>query len=289
MTQAWRKQWVEEGYLVIPGVFDAARTERLRRICESAWSQFLVCDPQKGVPGTGKGGDPDCMRHLNHPDYFKDRPSGHFTEFMDAIADELVLGIARSILGEPALFRCTSFWHNPARRMEDGSWHRDLQFLHGDEAVERHALEQALKDGESGIQMQIALVASDDVEYVPRSHLRWDTPEEYAIRAANNRINCRSNAMPGALRIALQPGDAALFNPNGLHRGRYHADKARRTLMLTYTQTSTPLADYFTDQPWFLEPDYLAPLSPRTRSFFEPFIATFRSQWTAAAVTTGKY
>ena len=44
--------------------------------------------------------------------------------------------------------------------------------------------------------------------------------------------------------IAGQPGDGVAFNPFGLHRGRYHADKKRRTLMLSYRARSLPLYDW---------------------------------------------
>ena len=133
------------------------------------------------------------------------------------------------------------------------------------------------------MQLQVALVPSADIEYVPASHLRWDTPEEYAIRKAGGGQNNRSNAMPGALRLAAEPGDVVLFNPTGIHRGRYHADKLRRTLMLTYTRASQPYRDYFSRQPWFLQPGYLEPLQPHTRSFFEPFVQTYQDWWQEAS------
>lgn len=277
MTREWREQWDREGYLVVRGLFDAARTARLLDISEGIWAQWRRRDAQTGKPGGGP--DATCMRHLNHPDYFLDRPAAHFCELMDAVADELVLGIARAILGQPPLFRCTSFWHNPEQTSQDGNWHRDIQFISKTEDEEREKLNRAAYAGESGIQMQIPLVASADIEYVPGSHLRWDTAEEYAIRCADGRARNRSNTMPGALRFELQPGDAALFNPNGLHRGRYHADKPRRTLMFTYTQTSRPCFDYFSNQPWFLREGHLDALSLRTRAFFETFAATYRDDW----------
>lgn len=52
-----------------------------------------------------------------------------------------------------------------------------------------------------------------------------------------------------------------------IHRGRYHADRLRRTLMLTYTKSSEPYADYFSNQPWFLTPGYLDTLSPKRAHF----------------------
>ena len=126
-------------------------------------------------------------------------------------------------------------------------------------------------------------MANDDVEVVPRSHLRWDTAEEYHIRKGDGGKNCRSNEMPGALRIHLEPGDAVAFDPSALHRGRYHTDRLRRTFMPTYTSTVPDLkpdyANYFTNQPWFLDPGYLSPLKPRTRAFFERFIDTYQKSW----------
>jgi ectoine hydroxylase-related dioxygenase (phytanoyl-CoA dioxygenase family) len=277
MVGVWREQWVKEGYLVVPGIFEPERVKKLLAISDDIHEQWIKCDAQTGKPSDNP--DATSMRHLNHSDYFLDRPETHFTELMDAVADELVLGICRAILGETPLFRCTTYWFNPTKTGQDGNWHRDTQFGAKSEDDERAKLEKAFRESANGIQMQIALVPSADVEYVPRSHLRLDTPDEHYIRRADNFEHSRSNEMPGALRIPLQPGDAAIFNANGLHRGRYHTDKLRRTLMFTYTKASMPFFDYFSDQPWFLRPGHLAPLSARTRAFFEPFVAEYRGKW----------
>ena len=276
--KAWREQWEREGYLVLPGLFDPERAARLRRVCDGIMQQFLTRDAQSGSPGNPDG---HCMRHLNHPAYFADFPPQHFTDLMDACADELLLGVARAILDEAALFRCTTYWFNPRTKHEDGNWHRDTQFVTKSEADEKQMLEQHWSKNASAIQLQVALAPSEDIQVVPRSHKRWDTPEEYSIRRADNMAHNRSNAMPGAWGVALQPGDAALFNPDCLHRGRYHTDKLRRTLMFTYTKTSGPCLDYFSQQPWFLQPGYLQGLAPRTRAFFEPFVAQYKDGWIA--------
>jgi hypothetical protein len=56
-----------------------------------------------------------------------------------------------------------------------GDWHRDA-----DEQDEKQFLAEEAYSGlgviSAGIQMQIALVPNDDVQLVPGSHLRWDTP-----------------------------------------------------------------------------------------------------------------
>lgn len=61
-----------------------------------------------------------------------------------------------------------------------GDWHRDAQFVIPDEQDEKQFLAEEAYSGlgviSAGIQMQIALVPNDDVQLVPGSHLRWDTP-----------------------------------------------------------------------------------------------------------------
>ena len=110
---------------------------------------------------------------------------------------------------------------------------------------------------------------NSDVEYVPASHLRWDTDEEYRIRLADGQANSRSNDMPGAVRVHQRPGDAVAFEALGLHRGRYHTDKRRRTFMLTYTSDHDYLFGYFSDQPWILSSPMMAELPDATRAFFK--------------------
>ena len=85
--------------------------------------------------------------------------------------------------------------------------------------------------------------------------------------------------MPGALRVVLAAGDAVAFNPLALHRGRYHADRPRRTLMLTYTSAVYPRFDYFSDQPWFDVDGYLEGLDMHTAAFFEDFVHQYGNDW----------
>lgn len=49
--------------------------------------------------------------------------------------------------------------------------------------------------------------------------------------------------------------------------------------MLTYTASSAPHFDYFSDQPWFLSEGYLDGLSPHARDFYLTFIDTYRQNW----------
>jgi ectoine hydroxylase-related dioxygenase (phytanoyl-CoA dioxygenase family) len=281
-----QQQWEEEGYVVVRGLFDPSRTARLRDLCFEVLGQWRVCNPEKGDPGGGP--ESTVMRHLNHIGYFRKGPDGchdrdGFRDLMHAIADEGVLDLVRTILMSEPMFRCTSLFFNPQENPRDGNWHRDTQFRSTHDDEEREMILSRAGFG-SGVQLQVALVASDDVELVPRSHLRWDTDEEYRIRKADDGAHNKSNTMPNAIRVCLEPGDAVGFNAAGLHRGRYHSDRLRHTLMLTYTRADMPVSDYFSHQPWFLEPDYLAGLDARVRIFFDKFVAQYQAEWHSAPV-----
>lgn len=272
-----RQQWRDLGYVTVPQLIAPARAERLRVICDSIYAQWRERDPQTGRPGEKP--DATVMRHLNHPAYFAQHPEWRI-DVLEAAADPNVLDVAEHIFGEPAMFRCTSLFFNPSGIQLDGNWHRDAQFIAKSDEEEKQMVLSA-GDGGDGMQLQIALLPSEDIEVVPASHLRWDTPEEYAIRKADNGAHNRSNAMPGALRVMQNAGDAVLFNAMCIHRGRYHSDKPRRTLMLTYTRESAPWFDFFSDQPWFLDTGALNGLSDHAHAFYRRFIAQYESHWRA--------
>lgn len=271
-------QWKSNGYVVVRKVLDVALTVRLRRVCDGVLEQWRRRDPQTQRPG-----DPNArvMRHLNHPAYFAGGTPG-LGDIFELAAHPTLLDLARTLLGEEPMFRCTSYFINPLETSTDGDWHRDSQYETPDEASERALL---LRGGDTGagVQLQVALVPSDDVEIVAGSHLRYDTPEEYAIRLADGTTHNRSNLMPDATRVSLAAGDAAAFNSLAVHRGRYHKDKLRRTIMLTYTKSSRPTCDYFSNQPWFLNPAYRARIPPAAEALFAPFIATYAEFWQRGA------
>lgn len=277
-------QWRELGYAVAPQLISAERAARLREVCDAIYVQWRECDPQTGQPGDKP--DATVMRHLNHPAYFAQHPDW-LPMILEAAADPNVLRLAEVIFGEPPLFRCTSLFFNPSGVHLDGNWHRDAQFMTKTDDEERAMILNA-GDGGNGMQLQIALAPSEDIEVVPGSHLRWDTPEEYAIRKTDGGAHNRSNAMPGAVRVKQQPGDAVLFNAMMLHRGRYHREPVRRTLMLTYTKTSEPWFDYFSDQPWFTQPGYLDGVSPHARAFYQRFIIQYEAHWRATPSPSGR-
>jgi len=90
---------------------------------------------------------------------------------MEVCADPRCLGPVEQIFGGPSLFRCTSYFVNPRFKSEEGNWHRDSQFggaTPDEEKAELHRLRDQ-PTVTCGLQFQIPLIDSDDIEYVPYS------------------------------------------------------------------------------------------------------------------------
>lgn len=266
------RSWREQGYVIHRGLFSPERCRALRPVCERIWARAMARDARTGEPSPPERTN---LHFCHHPDYLADPADRRL--LLEAGSDLAVRALAQAIHGEEPLFRTLSLWFNPAVG-SDGHWHRDTQFMHPDEAEELARFPSYREDFGNGMQLQIALVRSADSEYVPGSHLRWDTPAENRIRRASGPMQT-SNDMPGAVRIALEPGDAVAFNPLGLHRGRYHTDRLRRTFMVTYTRSSRPQADQFSQQPWFLDPAYTADLDADAQRFYQRFIDAYAPLW----------
>lgn len=270
-SQSAASVFQNEGILFFPRVFEDEELARLAQACEYALEKNLH-HIDSHDPGNK---NLHVIRHLEHPRWHS-KDHSHWMVLMETIADPRCLGPVEQVFRGTSLFRCTSLFFNPRFESTEGDWHRDLQFMLPDEEAVRETL--ATRPA-GGIQFQIALVDNDDVEYVPFSAARYDSPDEYYIRCADGRCHNREAGMPGAVRIEQRAGDGLIFNPNGLHRGRYHTDIPRRTLMLTYTPRRQPCADWFSQQPWMLEQGYLEPLSARARAYFEDFIEVYRDGW----------
>lgn len=211
----------KSSYAVVRGLIDIGSIDRLREICERVLTQWRR-NPRSDNPPVGP--QANYMRHLNDPNYHQDYPED-LVFLLNTIGAPRVVEVIEKALDEEFLFAIASLYFNPTGVSQDGFWHKDKI---GEEA---HA--SRIPETGAGLQMQIALTPTDDLELVPSSHLRDYTPEEHAICVANGEIHNRSNAMPGAVRIELNPGDAALFTQLCIHRGRYHTDKLRRTLMIS--------------------------------------------------------
>jgi ectoine hydroxylase-related dioxygenase (phytanoyl-CoA dioxygenase family) len=274
----------KHSYAVVRGLFDADTAARLRQICDRVLAQWRSA-PRHDNPPVGP--QANYMRHLNDPEYHRGHPDD-LAFLLDALGAPQVVATISEALDEEFFFHIASLYFNPAGQSQDGFWHKDKIGAEADVA-------QNPATG-AGLQMQIALVPTDDLELVPQSHLRDYTPAEHAICVADNGRHNRSNEMPGQVRVSLQPGDAALFTQLCIHRGRYHTDKLRRTLMVSVKKKAAAEyslrqrgLDQYSDQPWFLAPDYLKDVHPQTRAFFQQFTDFYAPHWRAKLTEMLKY
>jgi len=267
------QQFREEGYVILPQVFHGKQLDQLRQACDHVLGQFTA-EHDAQHPGQ----DFNRMSHLTDSRWHHDSRE-HLHTLLETIADPRCLGYVEQIFDGPSLFYSTQYFVNPRFSSKEGNWHRDVQFLTKTDEEEKERIASQAREGARGIQFQLALVDNADVEYVPYSANRYDSPEEYFIRKADNGIHNRDEGMPNALRVELKAGDAVIFNPNGLHRGRYSQKNPRRTLMITYSPQTFPQYTNWSFQPWFLEKGYMNGVSPRAQSYLQEFIHTYRDYW----------
>lgn len=282
----YREQWKNQGYLIVPKVFDAHRIAKIYETCESSFEQWKRESTKENQPfGYCYGPTAWVMIHLNHPKYHRQHPDW-LPRLFDAVADPLAVQILHDLFREEAVMMQINYYIDPPAETRIGGWHRDCQFFPGmdEEAQKRAVVDEG--DPPRELHMHIPLVPTQATEVVPGSHNRWDTPEEYHIR----KNDSTSDKMPGRLAIQLQPGDLAFFHVNALHRGMYFQGVERRTIAVTFGRVSHPrkataemikqwkgyVATY---QPWFLKPGYLDGCASSTRAFFQRFVDVYRDSW----------
>jgi len=282
----YSQQWQEQGYLIVRQAFDADRIKALFEVCESVYDQWKRESTKDGEPyGFCYGPKAWVLIHLNHPKYHRQHPEW-LPRLLNAVADPLALQILSDCFREKAVMMQANYYVDPPSEGWTGIWHRDCQFYPGiDEAKQRIAVAEEA-DPPRELHMHIPLVKTAATEVVPGTHRRWDTDEEFHVRMKEPV----DGKMPGALRIALEPGDLAFFHVNAIHRGLYPLGVPRRTIAVTYGRAAHPrkataesmkawrgyVATY---QPWFQKPGYLDGCAPGTRHFFQRFIDIYQDSW----------
>lgn len=260
-----REGWERDGFVVVRRLFDAGRVAELREVCDEIFAQWLAESPDPAAAA-----DYTNMAFLTEPRFLDAHPRRRAT-LLGAVADEAVLALVSRISGRELLFFNTQYFFEPATATRPGDWHRDQQFDAADEQTERERMRATV-----ALHAHLALLPDDNLEYVPGSHARWDTPEESSIRRGAGGAAKNSDRMPGARRVRLGAGDAVFFSPWGIHRGRYLAGVPRRTLDVIYSEPN----GWVTPPPTcFLRPGALDGLTPKARDFFTRFVEAYRERW----------
>ncbi|HMF56533.1 MAG TPA: phytanoyl-CoA dioxygenase family protein [Pyrinomonadaceae bacterium] len=264
-----KREWDENGYVVVPQLMDAARTEEIRSICDRVLEQWI-----SESTDAGRAANSTNMAFLTEPRFFQKNPES-LKLFLNFIADEKILSIIAHILQAEPLFHNTQYFFNPASDTRGGDWHRDQQFGAPDEETEKVRMNRTV-----GIHAHIAFLPDDNLEFVTGSHARWDTPEELTIRKGLSGAKKNSSEMPNAHKIHLNAGDAVFFSAWGIHRGNYVAGVPRRTFDAIYGTPPDWEIHWYTPPPTcFLQKDLLDGLTPQAQNFFGRFIETYKDRW----------
>jgi hypothetical protein len=261
MNKSYHELFNEEGYIFMPKLFSGSELQRILDACNRLHARY---DQEMERKHPGK--DFVKFNHMMDSRWCGSPADEDRLLLMELAADPRILGPVEQIFEGKSLFRSATYWVNPKYHSEEGSWHRDSQFGRTPEE-EKAYIASLQKDALlRGVQFQIS----------------FDSPEEFHIRLGDKGSHSRiPEGMPNALRFHLQPGDAIAFNQMGIHRGRYHTDKPRRTLMLTYTPANNPIFDKIGHQPWFLQDGYLDGLSPRAVTYYQEYIKVYKDHWTS--------
>jgi hypothetical protein len=269
-----------DGFMVIRAFLDRARTARLLEIAEGLRARYLQCDPLTGRRGFLVS--PWHMATIHHPGFYEGAPDWWFGEMLDMVADRRVLDLWQAVVGfEPLCARPSLFMDPPLPHALDlqmkaiaapdgaGLWHRDEPDPPDDETGQPGLFRGGVRR-DDGYLLEIALVPSDAFEYVPGSHLRWDTPAELDACKRGGTIEERTRPLPGGCRVRLQAGDAVMVDGSGIHRGWYAHGVRRRTITLSYMNARYLWLYQQGDDRLrcFLEPEDLERLRPATRTFF---------------------
>ena len=270
-----------DGYTVAPGFLDPARVARLREVADGLRTRFLERDPL-----TGKRGflvHPWHVESIHHPRFYEGAPDWWLPELLDLVGDPRTLDLWRAAVGTEPVFAIVSLFMDPplphaldpamqavAKPDGAGRWHRDVGPPLDDERERAGLLSGELRR-DDGHLLEIALADSDAFEYVPGSHRRWDTPLELLARKHGQTVEERTQPLPGARRVRLEAGDAAVADLTGIHRGWYTHGVTRRTITLWYLGPNHPsqFPEGGVEPTFFLEPEHLERLRPATASFFE--------------------
>ena len=117
-----REHWQTQAYIVVRRLIEPSEAAAMLDVCEDILGQWRAgIGPERNESTATRRAV--SMRHLNHPDYFKERPEG-FRMMMDLIADERLLSVVREIVDDEPQFFCTTLFFNPLENSHDGNWHR---------------------------------------------------------------------------------------------------------------------------------------------------------------------
>jgi hypothetical protein len=200
----------QQGFVHLPGFFDTPELAALLAAVQRFHTAWMAENSERYRAGAVNSAYLTSPRHL--------APADRRLLFQ-FVGQSRVGEVLDEVFAGPAAFMNTQLFFNPADITQRNYWHRDIQYTGMSVEEQQRAL------GKSNVvHLRVALRPEPGLELVPGTHLRWDTPEEFAVRMELEGRQ-RSDALAGAQHLALQTGDLLVFSANMLHRGLYGMDR----------------------------------------------------------------
>lgn len=271
LTDQEKKQFVEEGYVVLRGIIPQDQLGRYRVEFERT-VETVRANPKKEY-SVGFFGDDKSKREtwrsnaLLHPDLYQPI----YTDFLDS---ERLLTSVESIVGRGVRIGGLKALWSPETVEYDLIWHRD-----GND-------DDYVPDGSQDyLQFNVAINPDDSFRMVPGSHRRPLTEVE---RAACRRS---TGPLPGELVAKLEPGDVLFMHSRALHRGKASPQSNRRSLHYTLSSAAKPVKQPVIDEHrrWYNELGLAGRLSPQVQALFDNLFAWDGRELTAEELVRAGY
>lgn len=130
-----------------------------------------------------------------------------------------IVHLASALMNGQPYFMNTQLFFNPVIKEKEPYWHRDIQYSG---LPKERQMDVILKD--HVLHFRIPFSEDPGLEFIPGSHLRWDTEEEEKVRLElAGRRNC--DALPGSIKVPHSPTDLLVFSAHLIHKGVYGGDR----------------------------------------------------------------
>lgn len=208
-----REQYFDQGYIILRGIVPPDLIERMR----TAVDETIQSAIDTGVPTVfwedRSRAVPSRIGHILRED--RVRP-----EFVAQFEETPLVEVVESILQMPVRFALCGVLCGGGGHPYIQGWHRDSGETQNEEDLARD-----LENMKRSVQMNAPLYPDRYLQIVPGSHKRLSLPEEKAVFE-----NDPTGDIPGGMTVEMEPGDAAFYFPQMIHRG-FNPDGHRRFSM----------------------------------------------------------
>jgi hypothetical protein len=256
LSPAQKEQYRREGYVILRGAIPPEHVEALRtdvgelveRSARGEGPEIPWINQEKRLP--------ERLGQLLRPGWI--RPA-----FIDSLVSGPYLSVAGEILGGEVRYSLFGMLAGGDGKPYVQGWHRDLAPTAGE-----HELAILERGYRIFTQINAPLFPDRYLTIVLGSHLRRTTSEERDVLA-----NDPTGEMPGQLTVETEPGDAAFYYSNLLHRGYNPGGALRWTMHHAFLVASHPVCVHERGQErWIGQPGYLESLPGALRPFMQRYL-----------------